>query len=129
MILNSDSDQCIWSINHCALAQKTTQMFYFYREDESSSSSVTEASNREGNFIFDTLQFHQKSEEEEENSNGDQQVISRLSVEDVERVKDSGNYTCAPSNARSTSIMVHVVDGKIHINTKQQRIATWDLGS
>ena len=93
----------------------------FYREDESSSSSAaTEASsNREGggrNFIFDTLQFHQKSEEKEENSNGDQQVISRLSVEDVERVKDSGNYTCAPSNARSTSIMVHVVDGKMHVN-------------
>ena len=90
----------------------------FYREDESS--AATEASsNREGgsNFIFDTLQFHQKSEEEEEeNSNGEQQVISRLSVEDVERVKDSGNYTCAPSNARSTSIMVHVVDGKIHVN-------------
>ena len=24
----------------------------------------------------------------------------------------SGNYTCAPSNAKKTSIMVHVVDGK-----------------
>ena len=39
-------------------------------------------------------------------------LISRLSVDDAVSEKDSGNYTCAPSNARSTSIMVHVHDGK-----------------
>ena len=39
-------------------------------------------------------------------------LISTLSVENVKKKIHSGNYTCAPSNARKTSIMVHVVDGK-----------------
>ena len=39
-------------------------------------------------------------------------LISTLSVENVKKQLHSGNYTCAPSNARKTSIMVHVVDGK-----------------
>ena len=39
-------------------------------------------------------------------------LISTLSVENVKKETHSGNYTCAPSNARSTSIMVHVVDGR-----------------
>ena len=40
-------------------------------------------------------------------------LISTLSVENVKKQIHSGNYTCAPSNARKTSIMVHVVDGKL----------------
>ena len=43
-------------------------------------------------------------------------LISTLSVENVKKQIHSGNYTCAPSNARKTSIMVHVVDGKLSIN-------------
>ena len=39
-------------------------------------------------------------------------LISTLSVENVNKKMHSGNYTCAPSNAKKTSIMVHVVDGK-----------------
>ena len=39
-------------------------------------------------------------------------LISTLSVENVEKTTHSGNYTCSPSNARSASIMVHVVDGR-----------------
>jgi U3 small nucleolar RNA-associated protein 14 len=39
-------------------------------------------------------------------------LISTLSVENVKKQMHSGNYTCAPSNAKKTSIMVHVVDGK-----------------
>ena len=39
-------------------------------------------------------------------------LISTLSVENVKKETHSGNYTCAPSNAKSTSIMVHVVDGR-----------------
>ena len=27
---------------------------------------------------------------------------------------DAGNYTCAPTNAKADSVMVHVIDGKIH---------------
>ena len=42
-------------------------------------------------------------------------LISTLSVENVNKKMHSGNYTCAPSNAKKTSIMVHVVDGK-HIS-------------
>ena len=42
-------------------------------------------------------------------------LISRLSVENVDKSTHSGNYTCAPSNARSTSIIVHVVDGELFI--------------
>ena len=37
-------------------------------------------------------------------------LVSKLSIEDAVR-SNSGNYTCAPSNARATSVMVHVVDG------------------
>ena len=40
-------------------------------------------------------------------------LISTLSVENVKKQMHSGNYTCAPSNAKKTSIMVHVVDGKL----------------
>ena len=43
-------------------------------------------------------------------------LISTLSVENVKKQIHSGNYTCAPSNARKTSIMVHVVDGKLSKN-------------
>ena len=39
-------------------------------------------------------------------------LISTLSVENLKKQMHSGNYTCAPSNAKKTSIMVHVVDGK-----------------
>ena len=39
-------------------------------------------------------------------------LISTLSVENVNKKMHSGNYTCAPSNAKKTSITVHVVDGK-----------------
>ena len=36
--------------------------------------------------------------------------VSKLRIDDVTRF-NSGNYTCAPSNARAASVMVHVVDG------------------
>ena len=28
---------------------------------------------------------------------------------------DAGNYTCAPTNAKADSVMVHVIDGKFHV--------------
>jgi hypothetical protein len=44
------------------------------------------------------------------NGKGMDILASRLSI--VELTKShSGNYTCAPSNARPTSINVHIVDG------------------
>lgn len=49
-----------------------------------------------------------KSETEGEE---DDSIVSTLSIDNVSR-QHSGNYTCAPSNARQVSIMVHVVDGK-----------------
>lgn len=41
----------------------------------------------------------------------------------------SGNYTCAPSNARPTSIMVHVVDGTSYteISFKQPHLRARQL--
>ena len=39
-------------------------------------------------------------------------IVSTLTVDDVIKHVHSGNYTCAPSNARAASVMVHVVDGK-----------------
>lgn len=27
---------------------------------------------------------------------------------------DAGNYTCVPTNAKADSVMVHVIDGKLH---------------
>ena len=38
-------------------------------------------------------------------------VVSSLSIDDVSGLH-SGNYTCAPSNARAAAIVVHVVDGE-----------------
>ncbi len=39
-------------------------------------------------------------------------VVSVLSVSESALRTHSGNYTCSPSNARSASVMVHVVDGE-----------------
>ena len=41
----------------------------------------------------------------------EQPLVSKLSVDNVQR-SHSGNYTCAPSNAKAASVQVHVVDGK-----------------
>ena len=38
-------------------------------------------------------------------------IVSTLSIDNVNGLH-SGNYTCAPSNARAAAIMVHVVDGE-----------------
>lgn len=37
---------------------------------------------------------------------------SILTIQDAQK-SDSGNYTCTPSNARPTSISVHILNGKI----------------
>lgn len=44
-------------------------------------------------------------------------VISTVSILSIKEVhfKHAGNYTCAPSNARPASIMVHVLRGKFFI--------------
>ena len=39
-------------------------------------------------------------------------IVSTLSIDNVNGLH-SGNYTCAPSNARAVAIMVHVVDGEL----------------
>ena len=41
-------------------------------------------------------------------------VVSSLSIDDVSGLH-SGNYTCAPSNARAAAIVVHVVDGECRL--------------
>ena len=38
------------------------------------------------------------------------EVISSLHIKTV-RPKDAGTYTCAPSNARNYSVVVHVIKG------------------
>jgi hypothetical protein len=48
---------------------------------------------------------------EDTKSPDDQPLVSKLSVENVQR-SHTGNYTCAPSNAQAASVMVHVVDGE-----------------
>jgi len=88
----------------------------FYKRDQE---TTTVASSRGGdnadpndNFIFDTVQFSKDAPVPTPNllDQSREDLISRLSVDDAVSEKDSGNYTCAPSNARSTSIMVHVHD-------------------
>lgn len=37
-------------------------------------------------------------------------LVSKLFVDNVQK-SHSGNYTCAPSNAKPASVLVHVVDG------------------
>lgn len=44
---------------------------------------------------------------------------SVLTIQEV-HFKHAGNYTCAPSNARQTSITVHVLRGKILNEKKNQ---------
>jgi hypothetical protein len=41
-------------------------------------------------------------------------IVSTLAIDNVSG-GHSGNYSCAPSNARPASIMVHVVDGKNYL--------------
>ena len=38
-------------------------------------------------------------------------LVSTMDIFDV-RLSDAGIYTCAPSNARNHSVIVHVVKGK-----------------
>ncbi len=38
-------------------------------------------------------------------------IVSILTIERV-TPEHTGNYTCAPSNARQASVLVHVVDGE-----------------
>jgi hypothetical protein len=38
--------------------------------------------------------------------------VSTLAVARLVRKQHAGNYTCAPSNARPASVVVHVVDGE-----------------
>jgi len=40
-------------------------------------------------------------------------LVSTLDIFDVSQT-DGGVYTCAPSNAKNHSVMVHVVKGMIH---------------
>ena len=39
------------------------------------------------------------------------EIVSGLHIVTV-RPKDAGTYTCAPSNARNYSVVVHVIKGK-----------------
>ena len=39
------------------------------------------------------------------------EIVSGLYIETV-RPKDAGTYTCAPSNARNYSVVIHVIKGK-----------------
>ena len=45
-------------------------------------------------------------------------VTSQLTIRDVTDV-DSGNYTCAPSNAEPASTMVYVSEGKFNLHFVQ----------
>ena len=47
----------------------------------------------------------------DDKDDNDEGIVTTLSIDNVNRFH-SGNYTCAPSNARQVSIMVHVVDGE-----------------
>ena len=42
-------------------------------------------------------------------------LVSTLDIFDV-RETDAGNYTCAPSNAKNHSVIVHVVKGELNYN-------------
>lgn len=46
-------------------------------------------------------------------------VISTLIVESVNK-KHAGNYSCSPSNAKSTQVTVHVLHGKFCDGKKQK---------
>ena len=43
-------------------------------------------------------------------------LVSTLEIFDV-RMTDGGVYTCAPSNAKNHSVIVHVVKGEYHFST------------
>jgi hypothetical protein len=62
----------------------------------------------------DVLNYSPHVKIEDAKSPDEQPLVSKLSVENVQR-SHTGNYTCAPSNARPASVMVHVVDGKYSI--------------
>ena len=66
--------------------------------------------NKDSNTVRDSVSSNNEMRKLLHSTKND--VISTLSVENVKKQMHSGNYTCAPSNAKKTSIMVHVVDGK-----------------
>ena len=64
-------------------------------------------------FIYKTTAETEAPKEADEYHEGfENGIVSILSVVDSAEAKHSGNYTCAPSNARPASVMVHVVDGE-----------------
>ena len=60
----------------------------------------------------DVLNYSPHVKIEDALSPDEQPLVSKLSVDNVQR-SHSGNYTCAPSNAKAASVLVHVVDGKV----------------
>jgi hypothetical protein len=47
------------------------------------------------------------------------EFVSTLMLEEVTR-KQSGNYTCMPSNAKAASVRLHVIDGKEFIANRME---------
>ena len=78
-------------------------------------SCAVKSSSGDPNYVYwyrnqDVLNYSPNVRIEEAKSPDEQPLVSKLSVENVQK-SHTGNYTCAPSNARPASVVVHVVDG------------------
>lgn len=49
------------------------------------------------------------------------ETTSRLLIKFTDR-KDSGEYSCKPSNAKNASVRVHVLNGKIYLDLYFNRV-------
>ena len=78
--------------------------------DQTGVSIITnhEAPNTDSDFL---PPLTESNREESKNVPEKQILVSTLRIDTV-RPKDAGTYTCAPSNARNHSVVVHVIKGQ-----------------
>jgi hypothetical protein len=83
-------------------------MFQTYTYDDDLNSDKLLSTNIDSNNLIESQASSRNNENGELSS-----ASSVLLVHEVQ-FKHAGNYTCAPSNTRSTSINVHVLKGNFH---------------
>ena len=105
-------------INYDSIADSSSSALKLSRDSAGSSSSSSDGSRtrtRPRVEVITEIENNSMTEEGQQQPEGttaaDRSVTSQLTIRHVTDM-DSGNYTCAPSNAEPASTMVYVSEGK-----------------
>lgn len=106
-------------INYDSIADSSSSALKISRDFAGSSSSSSDGSRtrtRPRVEVITEIENNSMTEEGQQHPEGtaaDRSVTSQLTIRHVTDM-DSGNYTCAPSNAEPASTMVYVSEGKLN---------------